>query len=330
MYLGHRLKMRIHRENPFGITTFHSRSVRSRAGAKVAPRARAGTVQDDLDQLDVAANDAYLIGQGYIQDIEFPPLLICDPSTLRFIGKGGPYTVDYIPQLYTTLKSVSHLVLGVTGLLVPIQGDPAGQRSIWWDSLKNLITIGDKVYREIDQIGLSQPALDRNRYVMKRMIDFGYDAVGKGTFDASELAALSAEMGPYMLANSNDACIAQLDYLDSQVRSLSQKVGQEEWSRVVVLIEVAHQPRVGFVQGQYFAYYLGDDSQTRLIFGENIFTDAPANDLVATVLHDRMLATDIFGDPFRMERDLLGDAADAYLLRMFGRLGTPDAPPVVS
>ena len=43
--------------------------------------------------------------------------------------------------------------------------------------------------------------------------------------------------------------------------------------------------------------------------------------LLATIVTDRSAGVAFFGDETRLERDLLSDAAKAYLLRLFGRLG---------
>ena len=73
-------------------------------------------------------------------------------------------------------------------------------------------------------------------------------------------------------------------------------------------------PRRDNVGTQYFARLLGEKGEgKRVLYAEAIFDEARALNLLGTKLIDTRIGEDFFDDPLRMHRDLLGDAARAYL-----------------
>jgi hypothetical protein len=99
------------------------------------------------------------------------------------------------------------------------------------------------------------------------------------------------------------------------------EVGPGAWSKFLVVVEGPHQPRLDNLQLSFFRYELGDRARSHLFYAENVFDRKSALKLVGTIEADRSLSILTFDDPLRMQRDLLGDAADAYLRQIFGRLG---------
>ncbi|HUC18382.1 MAG TPA: hypothetical protein VMA37_11945 [Acetobacteraceae bacterium] len=58
-----------------------------------------------------------------------------------------------------------------------------------------------------------------------------------------------------------------------------------------------------------------------VIFSESVFDEKGALKLANPVLIDRSISIDAFEEDPRLERDLLGDAADACRKERFGKLG---------
>ena len=76
-------------------------------------------------------------------------------------------------------------------------------------------------------------------------------------------------------------------------------------------------PRVGNLATQYFAWALGGDvDERRLIYTEGIFDEERSLSVLGTSLQDSGVAEAFFGEPLRMHRDLLADAAAAYLKKL--------------
>ena len=76
-------------------------------------------------------------------------------------------------------------------------------------------------------------------------------------------------------------------------------------------------PRRGNVATQYFGRLLGVQGECeRIVYAESIPEEARALNLLGTHLLDTEIGAVFFEDPRRMHRDLLADAAEAYLDEM--------------
>lgn len=281
---------------------------------------------DDISKLNEAAGNAYFNGNSFILS-NIGTILSVGSTSLYLTDGDKTTTYDYIPNSYTILKSLSHLLLGVTGGLLPFSNSRTDTDQ-WLPNIQQLYEAAKPVYDELDSYGLEEPALSRNRYMMGKLLDYLNKVIVDKYFDTTELYDLAYQMGPFTLANAYDSAQAQIDLLDSKVEQIANDLGQDKWMSTMVAIEVSHQPRSGYLQTQYFSYKLGERAQSQLVVGENISDGdvQSVKSLIATVLEDRMIATYSYRDRYRLERDLLSDAADAYLLRKFGKLGTPEAP----
>ncbi len=97
------------------------------------------------------------------------------------------------------------------------------------------------------------------------------------------------------------------------------ELSDAEWNRLYVVVLGPKVARAGNAQLEYFAYAMGRDTiDTRLIYAESLFTVPQGLDLLATLVRDRDASDYFFDDPMRLDRDLLADAAQLHLKRMFG------------
>ena len=76
-----------------------------------------------------------------------------------------------------------------------------------------------------------------------------------------------------------------------------------------------HQARTRSLGMQYFCRRLDEpaDSEHRVTYAEGVSDEQSALALVGTRRLDRAVARAFFGDPQRLQRDILGDAAHALL-----------------
>jgi hypothetical protein len=80
-----------------------------------------------------------------------------------------------------------------------------------------------------------------------------------------------------------------------------------------VIVVGAHMAREGEIAMQYFEKLLGEREGLRLVFAEGLWDEASELQLLATHLLDASVGESFFGDPLRMHRDLLSDAATQVL-----------------
>jgi hypothetical protein len=91
-----------------------------------------------------------------------------------------------------------------------------------------------------------------------------------------------------------------------------------EWERLAVIALGGQLPRRGDLAAQYFARLLGEPGEgRRIIYAEGLGDVQRAFDLLGTRLVDTGLGAAFFGDPARLHRGLLGDAAKEALDELF-------------
>jgi hypothetical protein len=275
--------------------------------------------EDMLAALNQSSLDAYRTGRQQL--IANPGPVILVGSDLTFIVNGQKKHAGCTPQLYTTLKSLSHPYIGTVVVLEPFLDDPAAHQDVWRPHLEAMLRETEAVIPHLGELGLDPDSVTRNRFILNRMLDFVNATLAKGSFTRDEITALGHELGPLLLANANVAAKAQIDMMKQVVDNWRAEVGPDVWSKVLVVVLGPHQPRVDNLQHSFFRYELGDRARTQLFYAENVFDEESAMKLVGTIEADRGLSIATFDEPLRMQRDLVGDAADAYLRQVFGKLG---------
>ena len=133
-------------------------------------------------------------------------------------------------------------------------------------------------------------------------------------FDPMATTALCRSLEPAVMSAAREAARVQLDGLDRASRRFRAELGEDAWSRAYVVVLGVRQARVGNLQYSYFQRALGTAAdRKRLIYAESVFDEAKALELLGTILLDRKIGVAFFDQEYRMERDLLGDVAAAYL-----------------
>jgi hypothetical protein len=250
------------------------------------------------------------------------PFVIVAFDELHLFRHGVQETVNFTPEIYHHYKAVAHLPLGVFSAVIPYvdePGDPA-----WRESLLLLREEAEAVLPRLAEIGFIDEVLVRQRTILEDSIGYIDRVLEKGGPEEASLSEYTRTVAPLLLANARDAARVQLDSLDEAFSPWRANLSDEEWERLYVIVLGPKMPRAGNLQFEYFAYAMGrDEIGRRLLYGEGIFAIEPARQLLGTIVLDRQVARFFFDDPMRMDRDLLADGAQAYLLELFGTLG-PD------
>jgi len=88
----------------------------------------------------------------------------------------------------------------------------------------------------------------------------------------------------------------------------------DEWKALHVVVMVAHMPRDEELTVQYFQRLFDDPIEGhRIICAEGLWEEPRALELLATHVIDGAAGVAFFGEYMRMHRDLLADAARAYI-----------------
>lgn len=275
---------------------------------------------DRLKQLNETSLAAYAAGRSELLSRAGPVIIV--GADVTFLVDGKETHADYTPAIYTTLKSLSHLFLGAVGILQPYMDDGAAGEAQWRPHLEAIRREALAVEPHLEALGLAGDSLARNRVAIERLVAFIDGVLAEGNYSRAELTEMARGLAPFMLANAYDAARAQIDSLHAAVQAWRAERPPEDWDRVRVFVLGPRMPRQDNLQFTYFRLAMGEAAvDRRLIYAENVFSQEGAMKLLGTILADRTLAEITFGDEMRMDRDLLGDAAKAYLLQLFGALG---------
>lgn len=219
-----------------------------------------------------------------------------------------------IPQ-YHQLKAVAHIPLAIFVILSPWpEGALAEGPGADLESLRRAI---EAARPELATCGFTADQLARQRDIVERSLGFIEGVRAAKSYSRTGLDAFARGCGPLVLANATDAARLQIAAYDRCLKPWRESVGPERWKDVRVVVVGRQTPRKGNVAVQYFARLLGVDGEgPRLVYAEELSGDEAAIDLLGTHLLDREAARAFFGDPERLERDLLSDgAAEALMAR---------------
>ena len=240
---------------------------------------------------------------------------------MTLIRGGELGTRPIVPAIYRELKDISHLQLGVydavTGLIKHQGAQP------WIDRLSALRTASLVAKSALAGSLLNDVQRKRQTAFIDQNIAFLDDVLSRRTSSVEALTAHMRAITPAVLANVNDAAIAQIDMLGKAVKELSKQLSEAEFANAIAVLTGPKMPRDDFLPSQYFAFAFNEDLATtkRIVYVESIYEAEGAMAVLRTFLIDRRISELTFGDASRLERDVLGDAATAELLRRFGKLG---------
>lgn len=273
-----------------------------------------------LEALNGVSREAY--GAAKLNAVnDGQAVFVAADKVILFRGEQELGALPYTPPVYAQLKAVSHLVFGTYGAVTGLLDEGPVQE--WSERLTELRQAASAVKDNLDDTLFSPAQKTRQVAIIDTSVRYIENVLMTRETTHEALTAYMREMAPLTLANANDAAVAQIDMLDNAVTELKKQLTEDEFRHALALVLGPKMPRDDFLASQYFAFIFNEDLATtkRIVYAENIFNVDEALGLLRTFLADRRMSTIAFGNPGRMERDFMGDAATAELLRRFGMLG---------
>lgn len=264
-----------------------------------------------LDELDLAFRAAYAQHRATVLAAA-GPVIIVSGDDLVLLNEGHRTQLRFSPAIYHSLKSYSHAPLALHVMLVGRTDQPLDEPAV--EQLRNFQRLLVAARKQIDQLELSDDERQAQRSLCDESLALLETVLAERRIAAPKLEAFTRHIGPALLANSARAARVQLDALDRQVQSWRSELCPEAWSRLRVIVEGSHTVRQGNLAVQYFDRLLAaKESEHRIVFTEGIYEEPRALQVLGTVIVDTRIGESFFGDPQRMHRDLLADAAAEYL-----------------
>lgn len=243
------------------------------------------------------------------------PLAVLIGDYLSLLNDGGERTERIIPDRYHHLKSLSHIAFGLQLCFMANRVEKLSYTTSV-ELNKKLATI------ESARSALGELPADERvspMTILDRSQDLITQVLAHGAVSDIELQEYASSIAPLVLENAAFAVHLELDRLHAVISDWRLQIGDSDWQRVYVVICDNHQLRYRHAAIQYFDRLLyeqegiGAEIEDRIVFGERILDIDGALDLLARHLIDQKASLMIFGDKRRLQKDMLADAAAAYL-----------------
>lgn len=296
------------------------------AAAALAPSDPLAALNDAFREAYAARREAVLAHMG--------PVIAQIDDVLIFRRGGQRFEGPARTRRYHELKAVSHVPLALYVLLSGRQGalDEAMR-----ERLTQLRRLTGEAAAGLEARGFTPEQLERQRHMLAASLEFMDTVLVKGLAPGA-IAAFIRARGPELLGNAEDAARDQIETMHATVEAWKQRMTPEERDQLRAVVAVSHMSRPGNVGLQYFSVTLGENWEgrfdqedlqpgKRVLAAETAFDEPAAFALLATHALDASVSHRFFGEENRMERDLLADAAERILARMFHKEPEPPASP---
>jgi len=275
---------------------------------------------DAITDLNQAFHESYnnMIHRTYERlGKETTPVIVMVHEEVMLFHDGKQETVNVIPELYHKLKGIGHVSFGVYVTLADNgYGElrPDIQENL--ERQKLLIERGLK-YLEFDPLPMKYMATQR--LTLESARDIITEVLAAGEVDEDKLLVFGKKSAPLYLEGAAIGAKLEIETLHETVVNWIERIGDENWENIHVVVCAAHQGRYRETTLQYFQQLLQEEAglaaemEDRVIYAEHIDDPKAALDLLARHLVDRRASIDLFGSATRLQRDLMSDGASEYL-----------------
>lgn len=240
------------------------------------------------------------------------PVILEEGDHLILIRKGERSSVLVKPLEYHELKAVAHIPLALFVMLSFPQEEnlTAGRR----ENIRRYRELMEKARATLPGRHFTPEQLSRQQKIFSASFELVDDVLAKGEVKPQKLASFARQIGPLLLANVADAAAVEMRELYTAVASWREQLSPSEWDALHVVMIGPHMPREQEISIQFFERLFHEPAEgRRIIYAEALWKEPDALNLLATHIVDEAAGEAFFGEPMRMHRDLLADAAKTYL-----------------
>ncbi|TMV04949.1 hypothetical protein FGK63_17895 [Ruegeria sediminis] len=279
--------------------------------------------ENAVDTFDKAMLSIFRRSQDQLTAETRPIMVIARDVTV--ISDEGEATYPRNAPRYQQLKSTSHVLLGIIGAVTPWPEGEAGKQR-WRRDFSSIATEIDALLAAIDGLGLSEEALASQRKMLGTARSFTENALNQDELTREAVSKVINDMRPAWVENMREAARAELTALHAAVSQARAAMDEADWARMYVV----HHGGSSVKNVNVVLLYLQRVMPEKVAAGQVLFAEnAHGKDALARhagyVRMQRHVGAWAFGDPGRMEVDLLGYEAGAILDEMI-----PATPPVAA
>ena len=288
-----------------------------------APRstlADGGTPTPSTPAQQLAAVDAFFVasyGRAVHEVLASgPPAFLVLPDRLLLYRRGARQEWPLVPPLFTELKTVAHVTLGLFAILSPANGAPLGADDV--TALRRYQGLIAAARGAIEHVGVDPSQRERQLQILAASSTLAERALADGHVSEADLTAFCRRIRPLVDANIDEAVHRYLDELNQRMTAALSQFDAAQRKEYVVIVTGVHQARIDNAAMQYFNRLMRDPAAItgRLMYAENVFDEAGALHLLGIHLMARRVGQAYFDDPYYMNRDLFAPAAEKYVPTM--------------
>jgi hypothetical protein len=286
------------------------------AGGDAARPARVGSALDDVND---RFHDAYDASRDAAK--LDAPVFVVHADALFVFRDGERREIALTPRIFHVIKSAAHAPVAIFAALHR-NGNGNGESR----SAALSMPPGDRIDALREHVAAALTSLDDEhdadretvdaiRVVLDRSLAFLDRVLGATPPTSSELDAFAHESGPQLLELTRLATRVQLTALHEVVEEALAALDAQQRAGLQVVVTGDHQARVRSLGMQYFHKRFQEpaEAEARVTYAEGVDDVDEALALVGTRRLDVAIAKAFFGDPRRLQRDVLGDAVHELL-----------------
>ena len=256
-----------------------------------------------LARADATFHRAYASGFGAAAG--HAPILTLFADRLHVHGRVST-SFAILPVTFTVMKETVHVAVAIVALFLGAESSGTRVPRGVLERLRANAKAGRSRLRALRGEGRRRSAT-----LLAECIRFLDAALTIGTPTEGAVRAFARRSGDVIDALFDIATKEELRSLEAATRRALATRTAKERSSYHVVVAGNHQARERSLGMQYFRKLIGDDE--RVTYAENASSVDEAVEVVAKQKFDRRLSVEFFGERTRMERDLLGDAAERAL-----------------
>lgn len=241
-----------------------------------------------------------------------PVIVVYEGDKAVLLRNGARTEKRFVVPSDADLKGVAHVSLGLFTMLDALGDGPVEAERL--AALSHMRAAIVAARSALDGRGFAAATLDRQRRILDASLEVVDTTVGRKEARRADALAFARRMAPLVLANVAEAARAQIDGLHAVVSAWRREMTADEWRALRVVVIGVHMARDEELATQYFLRLLGEPAEgRRVVYAEGLWEEARALEMLATHMIDGSVGSAFFGQDLRMHRDVLGDAAEAYL-----------------
>ena len=294
----------------FGIlfATFNSISFGLLVGISAA---QSNYSTNELNELNQFFRQEYAKSRGRkLRGVE--PIVIVRGDFLVLIRSGKREEGSRVNPHYHDLKALSHIPLAVFCILSGRTENKLDRST--QDSLQTLLSKTKVLKNKLPKIFADKNILQKQLQLIEHSEEIVNDVIATGTIKDSSIKDYVRTVRPLIVGNASESARFRLQNYHDQMKKWKQKLSDDEWKRLYVLIPGAVMSRKNSLAVSYFAKLFEQSSEGgRVIYAESQFDERQDLNLLGTHLLDSDIGRVFFDDKSRMKRDLLGPYANIHL-----------------